>query len=161
MNVRPTVLLLLALSAASARGDAQTEAMVSACADGDMRMCQQLSLIAPDPAAPQTPLERLAAAFAADPAQRALTGSEGTPDLVTGYVRVVENYFATPAITPEARERHFRAQALPECAAHYNEVWGLERNWWPTDAQGAADWRLLYLHMLDHYFGYCLVANPG
>lgn len=150
--------LLAPLLAGGARADDQTEALVSACADGEMQVCQQLSLATGRPAGPPTPLELRAQAFVADPAVAALVGRPGEPDLLAGYPRVVEHYFATPGLPAEARARYLRADALPGCAAHYHEVWALERGWWPTDAQGAADWQLLYLHMLDHYFGYCLTG---
>lgn len=142
------------------RADPQTEALISACSDGDMLMCQQLGTVARDPTTTLTPLERLAEAFAQRAVGLTLTGADGEPDLERTYAIVVEDYFAAPAMKPDARARYFRVQALGDCAEHYNDTWKIERHWWPTDASGAVDWRTLYLHMLDHYFGHC-IAEAG
>lgn len=144
-----------ALVCAAAQATSQTEALVSACADGEMEICRQLSLASFEQQGPQSPLEARAALFAGDPEQAELVEAM-EPDLKGGYGAVVAHYFATPGMAESARERYFLPAALSECGAHYHEVWALERGWWPTDAEDRPVWPLIYMHMLDHYFGYCV-----
>lgn len=153
---RPAVLLgaLCLLAAPPAPADSETLALISACADGNMDICQQIGGQSDDTAA-ATPLERRAMDFRDRAGTLELLLDELTPDLARGYDLVVRDYFSAESITDVQRERYFRAAALPECAAHYTEVWLHERGWWPTRSDGGPDWMVLYIHMLDHYFGYC------
>jgi hypothetical protein len=139
--------------AAQARAD-DVRGLLSACADGDMALCQQLESGRGHESG-SAALDRQAAAFAGRFDLDALT-RKGEPDLAAVYPRIVTDYFAAPELSAIKRARWARPDRYADCARHYHEVWIHERNWWPMTATGAPDWQLIYLHVMDHYFGYCV-----
>lgn len=79
---------------------------------------------------------------------------DNRPLLDQAYPLVVEDYYQKtgqyePLPEPEAHQ-------VESCANHYADVWLGQKLWWPTDDDGAPDWETIYVHILDHYIGYCL-----
>jgi hypothetical protein len=151
-----TALVALLVFSPAASSQTALRSLVGGCADGDMNLCQQIGEVSTedDEDAPGS-LEALASAFRRRAPGLGLESNE-EPPLEAGYSAVVKDYFESPLVTAEDRERYFLEAELPDCSAHYADVWLHERQWWPTNPKGEAEWKVLYLHVLDHYFGYCL-----
>jgi hypothetical protein len=145
--------LVLLLVGLDSRGD-DVRGLLSACADGNLAICQQLENSAGRETGSKT-LDRLAGQFAGRAAGLALE-HDGEPRLDAAYPLIVTDYFAAPQVNNADRARWLRPELLSDCAQHYSDTWIHERNWWPMDARAAPDWHLIYLHVLDHYFGYCV-----
>lgn len=98
-------------------------------------------------------LSKAAQAFAASSVIEDLVG-DNMPRLEQAYPLVVKDYYDNTG--PYQALPEFDSLAVDECAQHYAGVWLGQRFWWPTDDTGAPDWSMIYVHILDHYFGYCL-----
>ena len=153
---RIAAVLLAGLAAAAA---ANERGIISACADGDLAMCEQLSLSGGDAVTGNSALDRRARAFAVRVREQGFA-EQPAPDLAGAYPLVVGDYFDAPTITAAERAQFYHADALADCAAHYADTWLVERNWWPADEAGRVLWHLVYYHVVDHYFGYCLRRVP-
>lgn len=147
--------VLVALALVPSAGADDLRGLISACADGDLAMCRQLEDGRAGAESGSPTLDALAEGFAARAPALGLAAADGVPRLAAAYGEVVADYFAHPRLA-EQRARWYLEQRIPGCARHYADTWLHERNWWPTDADGGTDWRLVYLHVLDHYFGYCV-----
>ncbi|MCC7412568.1 MAG: hypothetical protein IT495_13195 [Gammaproteobacteria bacterium] len=152
--MRPALMLMLLLAAAGARSE-DLRGLISACADGDMQLCRQIDQVGADAGIGSSALDTLASQFAGAVATDVTLVHDGTPDLAAVYPRVIDAYFAAPELA-DARGSWSRPQRIPACAEHYADTWLYERSWWPTDREGRPDWRLIYFHVLDHYFGLCV-----
>lgn len=102
-------------------------------------------------------LDQVAEAFAQRPQLDELV-KDNRPLLDQAYPLVVEDYYQhvgqyEPLPKPEAHQ-------VQSCADHYAGVWLGQRLWWPTHEDGTPDWQTIYVHILDHYIGYCL-RNTG
>jgi len=139
-------------------------ALVSGCAEGQMELCQQVGNVArdgmDDREDPPGSLEALGTAFRGRADALGLLAID-PPPLFQGYQAVVRDYFAYPLVSPAQREQFFFEQGLAGCAQHYADTWLHERQWWPVTATGVPEWKVLYLHVLDHYFGYCVPQHGG
>jgi len=153
--------LLSALSAFPLHANAQVglRALVSGCADQYMDICQQVGNIAlegtDDSQDAPGSLEARGTAFRARAEGLGLMRGD-PPPLLEGYQAVVRDYFDNPIVNPEQRAEFFLEAELPTCAQHYTDTWFYEREWWPSNRDGNPEWKILYLHMLDHYFGWCV-----
>jgi hypothetical protein len=97
-------------------------------------------------------LSRAAESFAASGMEDLVTDNQ--PRLKEAYPLVVDHYYAGAGpydALPEPEPLRIEA-----CATHYADTWLGQRFWWPMDESGAPDWPAIYVHILDHYFGYCL-----
>lgn len=128
--------------------------LISACADGQMEICDQISLLE-HPAEPVSPLDAMALNFSKQTDQLELE-EDKVPDLGKAYPLIIRDYFSNENISEEKRKKWFKEAALENCAQHYHMRWRMEKNWWPVDKNGNPDWRAIYPHVLDHYFGYCV-----
>lgn len=155
-----TAALLAGLLVAATGVDADERGIISACADGDLTMCEQLELSGGDAVTGNTALDQRARAFAARSDTLGLAEAPA-PDLAGAYPLIVADYFQAPTIDEQERRRWYREAILPECAAHYADTWLVRRNWWPVDSDGKVLWHLVYYHVTDHYFGYCLARVPA
>lgn len=157
---RPTwtrALLVALILSASSRAEDFT-ALIAACADGDMEICAQLGGLSDRSPEPSSRLDARAVAFQRKAPNLELD-RENTPDLAKAYPLVVQDFFSAKTISAEERRLFYRPEALPACAQHYHETWIYDRGWWPVGNNGKPDWRLIYPHILDHYFGYCVKAS--
>lgn len=129
--------------------------LMSACADGDLDMCRQLDHGDGELSTGSDRLDQRARAFARRSTELGLQQGSA-PALRKAYPLIVRDYFAAETISEENRRRWLQPELLPACAQHYSDTWLNERNWWPLDSRGEPDWQLIYVHVLDHYFGYCV-----
>lgn len=148
----------LVLSTASVGED--FTALIAACADGDMEICAQLAGASDNSSEPSSRLDVRAVAFEHRATSLKLD-HENTPDLAKAYPLVVRDFFEAETISAEERALFYRPEALPQCAQHYHETWIYDRGWWPVRQDGKPNWRLIYPHILDHYFGYCVKGVPN
>lgn len=133
-------------------------ALIAACADGNMEICVQLEGLSGGSPEPSSRLDARAVAFQQRAPSLKLDG-ENTPELAKAYPLVVRDFFSAKTISAGERGLFYRPAALPECAQHYHETWLYDRGWWPVGENGKPDWRLIYPHILDHYFGYCVKTS--
>ncbi|MGH6636392.1 MAG: hypothetical protein ACRED0_09775 [Gammaproteobacteria bacterium] len=150
--------LLVCLALNAPLGADDFTVLIAACADGNMEICVQLGGSSGSPE-PSSRLDARAVAFQQRAASLKLNDSENTPDLVKAYPVVVRDFFSAKTISAQERGVFYRPEALPECAQHYHETWIYDRGWWPVGKNGKPDWRLIYPHILDHYFGYCVKTS--
>ncbi|GEM_PF-7132157 len=129
--------------------------LISACADGQMEICDQISRVK-HPQAPISPLDAMALAFSKRVPTLDLVDENHRPELDKAYPLIVEDYFSSERISTAEREKWFLKERLVSCSQHYHARWRMEKNWWPVDNEGNPDWRSIYPHVLDHYFGYCV-----
>lgn len=84
---------------------------------------------------------------------------DNMPNFMEAYPLVIRDYFSAPRTTPEERSSYLKEEVLGECSKHYNLYWNNSGYQWPMDPEGNPDWEEIYLHMIDHYFAYCLSEN--
>lgn len=132
----------------------ELQALISACADGEMMICDQINELN-RPSTPSSPLDAMALAFA-DRAPSFGIEQDAVPDLGKAYDLIVRDYFTNESISEENRQKWFREAALDNCAQHYHTRWRYEKAWWPVTEENTPDWRTIYPHALDHYFGFCV-----
>lgn len=152
MRIHSFIVLLLFSATLNAADN--LESLISACADGEMPICDQISQMK-QPAQPTSALDARAIAFAKRASDLAIE-QEQIPDLGKAYPLIVRDYFSSEKISTENRNQWFRESSLETCAAHYHQRWRMENNWWPVNEREDPDWRMIYPHVLDHYFGFCV-----
>ncbi len=128
--------------------------LISACSDGQMEICDQINTLE-HPAEPVDALDAMALAFANRVDGMALE-EDKVPDLGKSYPLIIRDYFSNENIAEEKRKKWFKEAALENCGQHYHVKWRMEKSWWPADKNENPDWRAIYPHVLDHYFGYCV-----
>ena len=128
--------------------------LISACADGQMEICDQINTLE-HPAEAVSPLDAMAMNFAKRSDIPELE-EDKVPDLGKAYPLIIRDYFSNKNIAEEKRKKWFKEAALENCSSHYHVRWRMEKNWWPVDKNEDPDWRAIYPHVLDHYFGYCV-----
>ncbi len=129
-------------------------ALISACSDGQMEICDQISRME-HPLEPVSALDAMALSFASRSASMQLDKNK-IPNLGKAYPLIVKDYFSNEKITDESRKKWLKTANLEDCGKHYHIEWRIDKNWWPVDNNEDPDWRALYPHALDHYFGYCV-----
>lgn len=147
-------IILFSLSFSAANANDELQSLISACADGDMTICDQINDLQRSEE-PASGLDAMAIAFAKRAPNLGISNGE-LPDLEKAYDLIVRDYFSSEKISVENRAKWFREKALPSCATHYHTRWRFEKNWWPVKEDNSPDWRTIYPHALDHYFGFCV-----
>ena len=131
--------------------------LISACSDGQMEICDQINELE-HPARPVDILDAMALAFANRSGAMKLE-KDKIPDLDKAYPLIIRDYFSSGKIAEKKRKKWFKEASLENCGQHYHVRWRMEKNWWPADKDENPDWRAIYPHVLDHYFGSCVSIN--
>ena len=79
---------------------------------------------------------------------------EKTPNLEGAYPGVMKDHLESEIAAGETLI--LDEVRLPSCAYHYHNHWVNKKLWWPTDDEYKPDWALIYVFIVDHYYGFCL-----
>jgi len=150
-----TTIFFITFSCASlAEEPEHVGSLISACSDGQMEICDQINTLE-HPSKAVSPLDAMAMNFEQRSDIPELE-EDKVPNLGKAYPLIIRDYFSNKNIAEEKRKKWFKEAALENCGQHYHVRWRMEKNWWPVDRNEDPDWRAIYPHVLDHYFGYCV-----
>ncbi len=79
---------------------------------------------------------------------------EKTPNLEEAYPGVMQDHLESEIAAGETLT--LDEVRIPGCANHYHNHWVNKKLWWPTDDEYKPDWALIYVFIVDHYYGFCL-----